>query len=302
MNLEEQIQELYGLKSPVLRHLNAPTNEVIQVAGPDGQFAIKVYNVKSRAEAQVQWEVSLIRHLAENGVPVVKPIPGRNGYVEHLILEGEKRAAVLFEWARGNKPKPSRATFELVGAVAAQIHKASDKLTNFPVRDEYDADVLIDQQLERMKVNLTEARRWDQTVALGDRLKRVLANPNLDRGICHMDLTLDNVHEHEGELVVFDFDSAGTCWRALEPHGVLKALKDFFQAWLKGYRAVRSFSEDDERAVSAFVIVGAFRVVAWNLGVAKSSRGVPKLTAADMPKIVDEWLKWEESNTAGFRT
>jgi Ser/Thr protein kinase RdoA (MazF antagonist) len=31
-----------------------------------------------------------------------------------------------------------------------------------------------------------------------------------------MDLTLDNVHLAEG-LTVFDFDSAGTCWRAVEP-------------------------------------------------------------------------------------
>lgn len=142
-------------------------------------------------------------HLLENQVPVVKPIPGMNGYVEQMVVDGQKRAAVLFEWARGDKPKPSSATFERVGTVAAEIHKAADKLTNFPVRDDYDADVLIDQQLQRMKAHLIEAMRWDEMVALGDRLKRVLANPRLDRGICRMDLTLDNVHEYEGALVVF---------------------------------------------------------------------------------------------------
>lgn len=104
----------------------------------------------------------------------------------------------------------------------------------------------------------------------------------------------------KGHWSFFDFDSAGTCWRALEPHGVLKASKDYFQAWLKGYQAVRSFSEDDERAVSAFVIMGDLRVVAWNLGVARSSRGTPKVTGADLPRIVDDWLKWEESNNASF--
>jgi Ser/Thr protein kinase RdoA (MazF antagonist) len=81
--------------------------------------------------------------------------------------------------------------------------------------------VLVDDQLERMRQMLVQAGRWRTAVALGERLKGRLAEPSLDRRICHMDLTLDNVHLAD-DLTVFDIDSAGTCWRAVEPWGVFR--------------------------------------------------------------------------------
>jgi len=138
-------------------------------------------------------------------------------------------------------------------------------------------------------------------LALADRLKRLIANPKLERGICHMDLTLDNVHRSGDQLTVFDFDSTGKSWRALEPHGVLRRSQESFNAWLEGYRTIRPFSQDDERAVAAFVIIGNLRVVAWNLGVARSSRGKPLLTPADVPRVVDGWLEWDARHLRGAK-
>ncbi len=116
-----------------------------------------------------------------------------------------------------------------------------------------------------------------------------------------MDLTLDNVHLAD-DLTVVDFDSAGTCWRAVEPWGVLRFSATYFQAWLAGYRTARHFGIPDEAAssgipdeaaVAAFGIVGDLRVVAWKLGVAASSRGSPLLAVGDLAAIVDGWLDWE---------
>ncbi len=66
-------------------------------------------------------------------------------------------------------------------------------------------------------------------------------------------------------------------------------------AWLEGYRSFREFGEDNEKAVAAFGIVEDIRNVVWKLGFAKSSRGKPLLQTADLPKVVDEWLEWEQS-------
>ncbi len=121
----------------------------------------------------------------------------------------------------------------------------------------------------------------------------------LDRGVCHMDLTLDNVHRHGDELTVFDLDSAGESWLAIEPWGVRRFSEDYFQAWLHGYRSIRQFSETEERAVAAFGIVGDIRNVVWNLGFARSSRGKPLLQAEDLPKVVDGWLGWERDKISG---
>ena len=143
-----------------------------------------------------------------------------------------------------------------------------------------------------MKRHLTEAGCWPAALGLGARLARFLADADLDRGVCHMDLTLDNVHLSGEDLTVFDFDSAGMCWRALEPHGVLKHSRSSFDAWLAGYRSVREFATADEDAVSAFTVLGDLRVVAWKLGVAASSRwGAAARRRADLPAVVDRWLE-----------
>jgi Ser/Thr protein kinase RdoA (MazF antagonist) len=159
-------------------------------------------------------------------------------------------------------------------------------------RESYDAGVLVDDQLRRMRHLLVQANRWQAAAALGERLKERLAQPGLDRGICHMDLTLDNVHLAE-DLTVFPStarEAAGERWN----RGVLLRLsRSYFEAWLAGYRTVRHFGTADEQAVATFGIVGDLRVVAWQLGVAASSRGEPLLGARDLPLIVDGWLDWE---------
>lgn len=299
MHLEHQLEAHFGLSGVICEHLNTPTNDVLAITTPVGRFALKLYH-QSRTAAEVQWELDLIIHLQRNGAPVAKPVPGKHGYVESFWVDERERVAALFEWAPGEKPTPERHTYLLLGKAAAHIHHAADTFSSSFPRESYDADTLIDEQLDRMKVLLVEARRWQQAVALGERLKQITANPALDRGICHMDLTLDNVHRHGETMTVFDFDSAGVCWRAIEPHGVLRTSKASFQAWLDGYRSVRPFTRHDEQAVAAFSIIGDLRVVAWRLGVARSSRGTPLLGIADLPGVVDRWLDWERRHVGDY--
>lgn len=297
MSLEQQIEDQFGLNSVICEHLNTPTNDVIAVTTSAGRFALKLYHLH-RTFAEVQWELDLIIHLLQNGAPVAKPVRGKHGYVESFHIDGRDRVAALFEWVTGSKPVPEQHVYMLLGKAAAHIHQAADTFTSSFPRESYDAHVLIDEQLRRMEMHLREANRWKQAVALGERLKQGIANPTLDRGICHMDLTLDNVHRHGDSITVFDFDSAGACWRAIEPYGVLRASKEYFAAWLDGYRSMRPFSRQDEKAVAAFGIIGDLHAVAWDIGVARSSRGKPLLGIADLPNIVDTWLDWEQKNVS----
>ena len=295
MKLETQIKEHYGLTDVTCTSLDIPVNDVVAVDTPSGKFALKLYSVRSIDE--VQWELDLVGHLIKRGAPVVKPIRGKHGYVETFIVDGKERAGVLFEWARGEKPKPSQETYIALGKAAGEIHEAADGFTPAAPREVYDTTLLIDEQLDRMKASLIEAKQWARMAALATRLKQRLPNETLDWGICHMDLTLDNVHvDNDSKLTVFDFDSAATSWRAIEAWGVLRSSKDYFQDWLTGYRSVRVFSKADEQAVAVFAIVGDIRNIVWKLGLARSSRGEPLLKASDLPGVVDEWLEWEREN------
>jgi Ser/Thr protein kinase RdoA (MazF antagonist) len=302
MNLARQLEHHFSLKDAHFKRLNILVNDLVVVTTSSGKYALKIYNAQSRTIKDVEWELNLIEHLLKHGAPVVRPVRGRRDYVEAFVIDGQERAAALFEWLPGEKPQPSRETYVLLGETAARIHAASDTFHPTWMRDTYDAHTLIDEQIELMKKHLVEARRYDDMLALGERLKTLVADLRLDQGICHMDLTLDNIHLHDGKLTVFDFDSAGYCWRAMEPYGVLRFSNDYFNDWLKGYRAIRPFSEGDERAVYAFAVIGDIRNVVWKLGEAKSSRGEPLLTVKDLPKIVDEYLEWERKEINEPRT
>lgn len=295
MKLEEQLKDFFGFSHVTCENLNTLANDAFVINTPKGKFALKIYNSASRSVQEVQWEMDLTDHLIQKGAPIAKPIRGKDGFMISITFEGEERVAVLFEWAQGEKPKPEYNTYALLGKAAAQIHNAADSFESSLIRHEYnyDTSVLLDEQLQLMKAPLLETDQWQRVYELSERLKKLVANPALDYGICHMDLTLDNVHRDGALMTVFDLDSSGKCWRAYEPYMVLKSSKDKFTWWLEGYRSIREFGKDDEKAVSAFVILGDIRNIVWKLGFAKSSRGKPLMQPAELPQVVDEWLEWE---------
>jgi Ser/Thr protein kinase RdoA (MazF antagonist) len=294
MTAEEQLTKKYGLREPKCKNLNTLANDSYEVVTLDGHFALKVYNATARKPQEIQWELELTLHLIENGAPVAHPVAGTDGnYLQTFSVDDEDRVTALFEWAAGEKPKPELSTYVLLGEAAARIHSAADSFTSDLPREEFDARELFDHQLSRMKKPLEGSGQWQRVYDLTERMRKIVSNPKLNYGVIHNDLTLDNIHLYNSKLIVFDFDSAAKSWRAAEPWGVLKASDDRFQAWLEGYRSVRDFSQEDEQAVAAFMIIEDIRNVVWKLGFARSSRGKPLMQTEDMPGVVDEWLEWE---------
>lgn len=288
-----QIVDVFGLENPICKDLETPTNDVVQVTTLHGIFALKLYTVTTRAE--IQWEIDLILHLLNQAVPVVRPVTGKEGNLNEFIVGDEKHTGVLFEWAAGEKPQDSLETYTLIGKATALIHQAADDFTSPLPHAIYDTNLLINEQAEHIRPLLIETGQLERFLALTKRLKNIIDNPALDYGICHMDLKPDNIHVNGDNLTVFDFDSSGESWRAIEPYRILKLSEDYFRAWLDGYRSIRPFSLADEKAVAAFGIIGDIRSVVWDLGLARSSRGTPRLNASDLPKVVDEWLEWEQN-------
>lgn len=293
--IEQQLKNYYGLDKIECKTLNTLANYAIEVTSPNGHFALKIYNPASRTAAEVQWEIDLTLHLIKYNVPVAKPVMGKDSqYLQTFTIGNQNLTVVLFEWALGNKPKPELSTYNLIGEAAAHIHNAADTFTSKYPREEYDIHKLIDDQLKRMQEPLKEFGQWNTVLDISNRMRKIMLDANLDYGIIHNDLTLDNVHLYKGKVTVFDLDSAAKSWRAAEPWGVLKASEDRFKAWLVGYRANRDFNTDNENAVPAFVIIEDIRNTVWKLGLAKSSRGKPLIKPSNLPQIVNEWLKWEK--------
>jgi Ser/Thr protein kinase RdoA (MazF antagonist) len=125
IDLARHVARRYKLHDVGLRHLGTPVNDVFAVTSAEGEFALKLYH-RNRTLTAVQWEIDLLIHLYRRGAPVVQPIHGRDGDLEHLTVDGQQYVAAFFTWAAGSKPTPGDETYGLLGEAAARIHRAAD--------------------------------------------------------------------------------------------------------------------------------------------------------------------------------
>lgn len=274
---------------------------MVEVLADGARYALKVYRPRVRTRDEVQWEVDFHRHLVSAGAPVAQLVEGSTGYIETIVVGGEPRMAVLSEWAVGTKPPPTEHTYRLLGAAAGQIHAAADDFVSSRPARVSTLDTEVDQQLALLRPALKRLARWDDVALLRDVIRGFVTN-DLERGICHNDLTLDNIHIEGDRIVVFDFDSSGHHWRASEPQGLYhySVLTDgpWWTSWLAGYLEIRAMNEVDQRAVPYFVLIHQFENTAWKLGLTPTSVG-EQLGEDQLHACVDDWIAWSANHCEG---
>jgi Ser/Thr protein kinase RdoA (MazF antagonist) len=251
-------------------------NDVFRITTADrGAYYLKVHRKDWRSTSDVAWGLKIQGHLLTHGVPVARPVKRRDGSALTVLNapEGE-RAAVLYAQAPGLKPQRpfSAELYTTFGRSAARLHTALDTLPDTSGRPPDGIETLVlcpgrvlrtlldavpDDRHAIDAIVIRLAREIDQRVSV------------LDWGICHGDLTLDNFTiTEDGAITFYDFDLATLSWRARDPCGVYAASRllphaqDFWAAFLAGYRAVRRFSAEDERAVPLMYAAHQF----WDLG------------------------------------
>lgn len=251
-------------------------NDVFRVdAAGRERYYLKVHRSDWRTPSDVDWDLGIQRHLLSSGVAVARPVAANDGSALTVLEAPEgRRAAVLYADAPGRKPeRPFTADlYERFGRATAKLHAALDTLPDPSGRapDDIEALVLRPGRLLRER----SGGRVDASATIG-RIVEHLAEglrscaPTLDWGICHGDLTLDNFTiTSTGEITFFDFDLAAPSWRARDPCGAYAysrqsaEAREFWPAFLSGYRQVRRFSDADERAVPLMYAVNQL----WDLG------------------------------------
>ncbi|MEV0719277.1 phosphotransferase [Asanoa sp. NPDC050611] len=232
----------YGREVTGATLLRTLVNDVYRVETTHGPLVFKLYR-HGRPVTDVAWEARLASHLHDRGVPVVRAVPRRDGDPAGTLTapEGE-RACLLWEWAPGALPGAAidDATATGFGRTVAEFHAAADAGAPPPPRARDDAP------LDELRAVLTPADRELLDVlaaALPDRI----AGAGLDRGICHGDVSLDNVHLDDDRLVLYDLDRTAEDYRAADLTGV--ATTPWWPAFLAGYRAVRPFGAADLAAL-----------------------------------------------------
>jgi len=250
-------------------------NDVYLVSGEEARYIFKVYRPEWRDPPAVLWEIDLLDHLSRRGAPVATALPRADGRSITLIEapEGE-RYGVLFEFAEGEKPTPpfTADLYHRFGHAAGLVHERSTDFVSPHPRRPLDLSTLIDEPLctlEPYLVSRPDDRIYVLNLARKLRARITdLANAGLDWGVCHQDMTLDNVHlTIDGRIIFYDFDSGGRGWRSMDFQGIYDSAmynrNDHWEAFLRGYTEIRRLSDEELNAIPYFVLAYAL----WGLHV-----------------------------------
>lgn len=246
-------------------------NDVYTIVTPDEQYILKVYRARWRSRAEVAFEMDVLAHLEAKGVAVAGPIARRDGQVIGVLRAPEGvRYAVLFATAPGVKPTPpfTAELYARFGRATAEMHRALDDFASPHGRVVLDLGYLIDRPLAAVRPWL--AHRPDDWAFLERHATKVreriarLAAAGLDWGVCHGDLSLDNLHDSpDGTITFYDFDVGGPGWRASDFYGIFQYQpRDHWLPFIASYQEVRPLAPIDLAAVPLFVAATGI----WDLG------------------------------------
>jgi Ser/Thr protein kinase RdoA (MazF antagonist) len=238
------LADAYGIRVDACVLLRSLVNDVYRVYTGNGPLALKLYRAGHRTLAEAGWEVRLAAAL--DGV-VVRGVPLADGRPAGVLRAAEgERPYALWEWAPGGPPQPPFSTelFRRYGAATARFHATADR-AGLPGR-RFDVLEALGGPLDAVLGVVGRADRQAITAVAAAATAR-LSDLELDTGICHGDVSLDNLHVDGDRVVFYDLDRAGTGPRAADLAGVAATAE--FAAFLDGYRSVRPFGGDDLAAI-----------------------------------------------------
>lgn len=267
--------------------LNVSENATFAVDDPDtgNRTVLRIHRHGYHNGPEIDSELAWLEALrADTGVRTPRVLPTNDGRrLLALPEQGNRdpRFVVHFEFLPGVEPSPSGEglpqSFELLGAITARMHNHAQswhRPTGF-VRFAWDYEAAFGRQ--------ARWGRWQDGIGVGPEERSVLGRVDaalrrrLARfgsgphryGLVHADLRLANLLEDGDDTYVIDFDDCGWSWflydfgtavSFFEEDPRVPELQD---AWVRGYRTVRTLPSEDEAELPTFVIMRRLLLVAW---------------------------------------
>ena len=227
--------------------LRSLVNDVYLVRTATAPVVLKLYAADHRTPAEVAWEVRLAEHLADSGVAVPRPRRTATGAPVGTAGAPEgRRPYALWEYVAGATPAPDPVLYRRFGVLVARWHAAADRFAGPARGDRRDPAVTTAEVLDALVERPADRDLVAALAAAGaDALRR--CGPALDHGICHGDVSLDNLLSGPDGLYLHDLDLAGQRPRASDLTGV--AATPYWDDFLAGYRQVRQFGSADLAAL-----------------------------------------------------
>ncbi len=288
-----------GLSGGTARLINHSENHTYLIETPEGaRFALRVHRAGHLAgdaiAAELDWLAAVAR---DSGVPVVKPLPGRDGNLLQRLPDG--RYAVLFEWIAGQEPVadgPLTPLFVTLGRYAALLHRHARSTAPDPrrVRPVWNSASLLERGGAfgdwRQAPGVDAAIRASLepfVQRLGADLARY--GTGADRfGLVHADMRLANLLETPSGLAVLDFDDCGQSWFLYDFGASVSFIEadprvpELARAWVSGYRTIAPLGAHDIAMLEPMVLLRRMALLAW-IG----SHGETRLAAAHAPDFAE---------------
>jgi len=285
--LAEWVRLRYSLKEPVhCRFLRQSISDVYCVSTPDASYILKIYMHGRHPKQAVEAEIDFLHDLLDQDIPVAAPVENRDAlFLNDIDAPEGVRYAVLFTAITGNEPQETNLEHShSFGCLAGRIHHCADRVDKRYARGQLDETHLIAEPLNQMNPYLRHRPQdYEYLSNLGDtlitELHSLLSKEKPEYGVCHGDLHTGNARfDQGGRLTLFDFDSFGYGWRAIDI-GVYhvsydwlnlsaetKREKDrFWAAFIDGYSLERLLSRNELQAAQLCLPLRHFELMGLSI-------------------------------------
>lgn len=306
----------YRLREPVrCRFYRRSMSDTYRVDARDGVYVLKVYMHGRHARQAIEAEIRLLNDLIDRDIPVAAPIANATGaYVNDMVAPEGTRYAVLFEAITGEEPQETNlAHSRSFGQWAARLYNCADELEGPYDRWQLDERYLIEEPLESIRPYLGHrAADFHYLCGLGEawiaELHRRLPKTSPAYGLCHGDLHTGNARfDQDSRLIVFDFDSCGYGWRAIDI-GVYHITYDwldlsektrrekarFWEAFVEGYRTERALSSDELVVAQLCLPIRHLELMGLTIRYWASHAGIHWINDAYFDQHIAWFRKWAD--------
>ena len=264
----------YRSREPIrCRFFRQSMSDVYLVDTVDASYVLKVYLHGRHSRTELEAEVSFLNDLLGCEVAVAAPVANNDGeYLNEIDAPEGARYAVLFEAITGDQPQETNlAHSRAFGQLAGRLHRCADQCAERRSsegrpysRRHLDEKYLIEEPLTIIE-SYFQHRPGDLEYLRGlageliAELRSLLPKAGPEYGMCHGDLHTGNARfDRQGRLTLFDLDSCGYGWRAIDI-GVYHVSYDwmslsartvrekdrFWAAFLEGYSTQRPLSDNE---------------------------------------------------------
>jgi Ser/Thr protein kinase RdoA (MazF antagonist) len=226
--LANEILARYPLREPIrCRFFRQSMSDVYWIDTHGRSYVLKVYLHNRHSRQDIAAEISFVNDLLGCGVPVAAPLQNNDAeWLNEFNAPEGARYAVLFEAVTGAEPQETNlAHSRSFGQLAGRLHNCADRLSSEGKRygrRHLDEKYLIEEPLRAIGQHF-QYRPADLAYLsslgsdLSGELRRLVSRDSPEYGLCHGDLHTGNARfDGRGQLTLFDMDSFGYGWRAID--------------------------------------------------------------------------------------